>query len=109
MNILIHYLHQPDENSINRGVVIFSNPTNRTLGWVETEINKLLIGGDFFVPNRVGIPGLDGLALDCPEDSDYHEPTEFELTEEISTDSRTIDEFMEDLASYKKKNPLEFW
>jgi hypothetical protein len=109
MNIMIHYLHQPDENTINNGMVVFGNPTNKTLGWVETEMNKLLIGGDFFVPNRLGIPGLDGIATDAEEDSDYHEPVEFEFTESEPTDPRTIDEFIADMAIYKKKNPLEFW
>lgn len=78
------------------------------MGWIEAEMNKNLIGGDFFVPNRMGIPALDG-SLPDGEDSDYHEPVEFEFTEEEATDPRSIDEFIDEMVLYKKRNPEEFW
>lgn len=109
MNLLIHYIHMPDEHTRNVGQVIFGNPNERSLGWVEAEMNKVLIGGDFFIPNRLGIPGLDGIAADSEDDSDYHEPVEFELTDAEATDPRSIDELIAAMHEYKKKNPLEFW
>lgn len=109
MNLLIHYVHQPDEETTNKGQVVFSNPNNKSMGWIEAEMNKNLIGGDFFVPNRLGIPALDGTSVDDVNDSDYHEPVEFEFTDAEPTDLRSIDEFIEEMVLYKKRNPEEFW
>jgi hypothetical protein len=109
MQIRLQYLYEINEDEALQGQVVFANPEGKSAGWVRSEMEKLLIGKAFFIPNRIGIPPLDGSALDAAEDSDYHEPEDIEETEEEPTLAFTAAEFIAHLAKYKKENPEEFW
>lgn len=106
---MLHYLHRPSETECVYGVYRFTNPEGLKPGPVHHEIEKLLIGAEFFVPNRVGVPPLDGTNVTTEADSDYHEYEGIEETEEEAQDSRSMREFLDELKKYKKENPGEFW
>ncbi len=109
MNLLLHYLHRPSETESVYGAYSFTNPEGLKPGPVHHEIEKLLIGAEFFVPNRLGVPALDGTTAATEADSDYHEYEGIEETEDEAQDSRSMREFLDELKKYKKENPGEFW
>jgi hypothetical protein len=107
-NLKLYYLYRDSENSKKYGEIVLSNPQNLKPGAAEESLVNLLIGGDFFIPNRVGIPALDGTQPDDTADSDYHEIELVEAAEpsEIPTHDYTV--ILANFRKYRDENPDEF-
>ena len=104
----MNYSWQPDEKTDVYGSVIFHNPENKSARWFATELKKYLIGGEFFVPDVLGLPVLYEWT-DADGDADYHALDAVDKTELPATDSRSADEFLSEIQEFKRKHPEEYW
>jgi len=107
-NLKLYYLYRDSENSKQYGEIVLINPQGLQPGAAEESLVNLQIGGEFFIPNRVGIPALDGTQPEDIQESDYHE---IELVEEADPEDKPTHDFTEILANFRKfrdENPDEF-
>lgn len=107
MNILFQYLYADEQDNEVHGEAVMLNPNQLTLNAVHSEIMKLLIGGAFLIPNRLGLKTLYDNAGE--DDDDYHEYEGLEETEEENESGLTIEDFLETMKKYKQENADEFW
>lgn len=89
------------------GEMVMLNPNGLTLNAVHSEIMKLLIGGAFLIPNRLGLQTL--YENNSEADDDYHEYEGLEETERENEGGLTVEGFLEILKKYKQENADEFW
>lgn len=108
-NLRFYYMYRDEQNHQTRGSVVFSNPEQWSPSKVFDELSKLLIDGEMFVPNALGIPTLYAVPEDETGDHDYHELEAVEATGDETTDQRSIAAFLAALAAWKKANPEEYW
>jgi hypothetical protein len=92
-NIKFNYLYRDSANYKKYGSVIFSNPDNIELSEIETFIRSKLIDGQWFYADEWGLPELFLETFDYRIDPTWHEFEEVEFTDDITTQSITIEEF----------------
>jgi hypothetical protein len=97
-NIKFNYLYRDAGNYKVYGEVVFANPNNISLDFLESELRKNLIDSEFFDPLRLKIPALKHLnhSYDHDLDHSWNEFVDFEPTQEVITDSRPIETFLKE-------------
>jgi hypothetical protein len=107
MNIKFNYLYRDAGNYKNYGCVIFSNPNQLELGYIESRIKESLIDRSYFVAKDVSVPELYFAALN-EDDHGWHEYCGIENTLEETTDGlrRGIDELIGMLEGCAKSTNL---
>jgi hypothetical protein len=69
-NLILHYLHRDEGNWKDRFEACILNPADYTAEQAEGMIRECLIDGEFFYPEKVGLPfsiANDWHELDCVE------------------------------------------
>lgn len=102
-NIKFNYLYRDAANYKNFGSIVLSNPNDIPIDKLRTLITNNLIDNEFFDPIRIKVPQLFFYPYNS-DDHTWHEFENIEETNEIISDSRTI----EDLLSYLRED-LEKW
>lgn len=108
-NLRFYYMYRDEHNHQTGGSVVFSNPDQFSPSKVFDELSALLIDGEMFVPNALGIPTLYAVPDDETGDHDYHELEAIEATDDAATDPRSMAMFLAELKAWKKANPEEYW
>lgn len=98
LNIKFNYLYRDASNYKQYGSVIFSNLNNLSILEIDDIIRNRLIEKLYFNHTEFGIPSLF-FENKNDDDHDWHEYENIEITNEISTDKRTIEEFLKQLES----------
>lgn len=104
----LYYAWQESEDILHQSHVTFSNPEELTEADALKALHELLIGDEFLIPNRIGIPGLDG-NTNADEDDDYHVYEDLILSDFPTTDPRSFTQFLESLRTFRIENPEEYW
>lgn len=99
-NILFSYMYRDSANYKNHGEVVFANPNNMKISEISMEIEDKLMDGEWFHAHRWHLPDLHFEKWDSEIDHDFHEFKEVEETEELVTDRRTIDEFLNSIPHF---------
>jgi hypothetical protein len=69
-NLILHYLHRDEGNWKDRFEACIQNPAGYSAQQAEGMIRECLIDGEFFYPQKVGLPfsvATDWHELDCVE------------------------------------------
>ncbi len=101
-NIQFNYLYRDGANYKVFGYEVFSNPNSLSLEFVENEIRKSLIDGEFFDPSYWKVRRLkhDDWILEI--DHTWNEFESLEFSEETPTINIAIDEFLEMISKIPK-------
>ncbi|RZS95213.1 hypothetical protein BC751_0730 [Cecembia calidifontis] len=97
LNLKLNYLYRDGANYKQFGSVVFANSNFFTLRKASEKLRKKLISNEFFVPEDCGLPRLQYHPFDPEIDHDYHEFENFEWTVVEVTDSRKVEEFLEEV------------
>jgi hypothetical protein len=89
-------MYRDAENYKVFGCVVFRNPDNAAIPDIEESIRKNLISGEFIEASKWKIPDLFFITT-LGVDHGWCEFEELELSNESPTDSRTIQEFLEEI------------
>lgn len=110
-NIKFNYEYRDAANYKNHGSVIFSNPGDVIcLPALESQLRETFIDQEFFHAESLSIPSLYFKDRDPELDHDWHHFNSLELTGEPSTDERSIEAFLKEIAyhcyhSYMRSRP----
>lgn len=96
-NIRINYLYRDAGNYKEFGFIIFENPTGISVENITYKIEEKLIDGEFFNPSDWQFPLINSQVFDSELDHDWYEFQSVRLTNEYSTDNRTVDDFLESI------------
>ncbi len=96
-NIQISYLYRDSGNYKLFGEVIFSNPENISMEFIETSIQSILIEGLYFIAEKWNLPKLEFEVFNKQMDHPWHEFEMVEHTAYEPTDSRSITEFVTEI------------
>lgn len=96
-NILFTYLYRDAGNYKNCGAVFFGNPSLMPVQNAIEAIRKSLIDGEFFEHKKFGVPSLHFSELTA-DDHFWHEFENIQVTDETVTDSRVIEDFIEQIS-----------
>jgi len=94
-NLILHYRHRDEGNWKDRFEVCIQNPAGYTAEQAEQMLRECLIDGEFFYPQKVGLPfsvATDGHELDCVEVA----------AEEIALPGKTLETLLEELKESNK-------
>lgn len=94
-NIQFNYKYRDPGNYKVFGYVIFANPDEYTLDFVENSIRPSLIDSEFFDPTIWNLPRLKFNDLISDADHSWNEYESIEYTSERSTQEKSITEFLE--------------
>ncbi len=98
MNIELEYVYRDAGNYKNFGAVIFRNQNSHSAEWLEKEIAKRLIDGEFFVAEKIEVPTLyfADYAYSPELDHEWHQFLGVRLSEEKCNDTynRDIDDVL---------------
>ena len=93
-NIQFNYLYRDAGNYKSYHSLIFANKEKLSLEFVQEEITKNLIDGDYFLPLKWQVPLIYKHPYDPELDHDWYEVESVEYTEEAVTEERDIGEFL---------------
>jgi hypothetical protein len=93
-NIKFSYLYRDYGNYKLFGETIFSNPENISLPEIETRIREHLIDGEFFSPEKWGIPRLSFEKYNNEQDHDWHEYEGLEMTKDEAAENLSISDLL---------------
>ncbi len=96
-NIKLHYLYRDGGNNKRYNAVVFSNPENLTIPLVQAVLKQHMLEGEWFYADRWKLEDLHFPRWDRELDHDLHEIHELEETQEPPTDTRTLQEFLNNL------------
>ena len=94
MNILFTYSYCDAANQKTDGEIIFSNPENLTLDFIEYKLRSSLTSGVYFHHNHFMVQPLYGQYPDFDKNPAVHEFDDVKLTTEDATDKRNIGDFI---------------
>lgn len=107
MNTEFNYLYRDASNYKKWGSMVFKGIPTTTLEDFQEAFEKFLEDGEYFIPTQINVDTVylwDGdYDLDEMDDHSYHEFAGFELTERPATDSRTIQEFFDEVKKIGQK------
>jgi hypothetical protein len=96
-NVQINYLYRDYANYKNHNEVIFGNPDNLSLAQVESLIKEKLLDGEWFYASKWGLSDLHFEKWDDENDHPYHEFRNVEYTDGLSTETKSITDFLRDI------------
>ncbi|MEP6261457.1 MAG: hypothetical protein ABJ092_07760 [Gillisia sp.] len=96
-NLKFEYLHRDEGNYKIYGVVIFRNPENITIAEAEASIKANLIDQQYFYPKEMKIPLFNQHSEIGVYFTDWYEYWQISVTNEKSSEPRTIKAFIKDL------------
>lgn len=107
MNISFNFLYRDGANYKNRGAIIVSNPDNhQDLSLLERKIRSSLFSTEFFYPDHLQLPDLHFEKWDSELDHGWYEFGSLEFTSEPTTDARTIDVLIQQIAQFAQQADL---
>lgn len=96
-NVKLNYMYRDGGNYKQFGEVVFENPEEISIESATQKLKEKLIQDAFFVAEDWKLPSLRVYAYDPEIDHGWHEFEEFEETNEVLSDSRTLGEFLESI------------
>lgn len=96
-NIQLSYLYRDSGNYKLFGEVIFSNPENISMEFIDSSIQSILIEGLYFIAEKWKLPKLEFDSYNKEMDHPWHEFEMVESTSAEKSDNRTIAEFLHEI------------
>lgn len=96
-NLKLEYLHRDESNYKIFGSAVFKNPNGIEPEQATAMLKERLIDTDFFYPEDASIPLFQEHARIGNYFSGWYEFDQFSISEEIPSDPRAIEEFIEGL------------
>jgi len=96
LNTKIYYMYRDASNYKQNESVVFSEKIKREHIDI---IMKKMEEEEYFIPSQIGLADLQPRMTSYPSSDDHvwHEITDIQLTEEAPTDSRDIQQFVDEL------------
>ncbi|ERM81338.1 hypothetical protein P872_10670 [Rhodonellum psychrophilum GCM71 = DSM 17998] len=94
-NIKLNYMYRDGANYKQFGEIVFENPEEISIAAATHKIKEKLIQEMFFVSEDWGFPSLRIYPYDPEIDHDWHTFEDFEETNAVQSDSRSLGEFLE--------------
>lgn len=93
-NLKFEYLYRDAGNYKQFGFMVLENPTQIKPDAARDFIRPYLIDGEFFYPDKVQVPRIEIYEYDPEIDHHWYEFEKFSLTNEKSTESITVQNFI---------------
>ncbi len=102
-NIKFNYLYRDAANNKTHGFIVFSNPGNLTVDFIDKEIKNSLIDSEFFDPSEINVPRLihKDYSYDPELDHAWNQFESIEETEGNADDGRNIEDFLQTISQIK--------
>ena len=103
-NIKFNYEYRDAGNYHSSGNIIFkASENNLDIEILELQVRDLLFDKEFFYPYKLSIPLIHFDEWNPELDHDWYRFENLELTDELPTDSRSIEIFLLDIKKFGKQ------
>ena len=93
-NIRFRYRCQSPLNKKNYGAFVLQNPANRSIQEITAQLWSALMDRQYFTPSHLSVPVLCLFPFYVEKGTICYEFLGIDLTDQPTTDVRTVDEFM---------------